>query len=221
MGDLRLGERDLLWLECFFPSLRYEADRRIVIGELSFCASYDVSEGHVRIERLEHDSDLRASCYQICDVFDIEMRLDEQSVSSGSWPAVYEVGGRWENIAEKHGLNDSDLHMVSNGKCCLGIRWSVERKLSLERFLQSIVIPFFYRLAYVEFRGPTAAKRDLWPEYSHGKTGCQEHLEHMLRIDAMHLGRNQKCGCGSGVKYKQCCSDEVVKAIERRASEVP
>ena len=213
MVDLRLGGRDLLWLQCFFPSLRYEVDRRRVIGELSVCASYDVSNGYVRIEHLGHDSDLRASCYQIRDVFDIEIRLAEQSVSSDSWPAVYEVGGRWECIAEKYGLKHGDLHMDSNGQCCLGIRWSLERRLSLERFLDFIVIPFFYRLAYVECRGLTAAKRDLWPEYSHGEAGRQEHRERMCRIAAMRLGRNQKCACGSGVKYKQCCLDEVVKTI--------
>ena len=122
MVDLRLSNADVRWMRSFFPSLIYDAESCRVTGELSFCACYDLSDRKVKIEGLSRDTVLRNSLYMICDVFDVEMRLNELSVGSDSWPAVYEVGGRWQSIVAKYGLSPIDLHMNSKGQCCLGIR---------------------------------------------------------------------------------------------------
>ena len=211
MVNLNLGDNDIRWLEAFFPSLQYDPERSRIVGELGFCACYDVSEDRVLIEGLARDGGIRSSLYLICDVFDVEIRLDESSVGSKSWPAVYEKGGRWQAIAERNNVEHFDLHIDSGGGCCLGIRWSEERKLSLERFIYFIVVPFFYRLAYVDVRGIEAAKQDLWGEYSHGDAGFEEHGMPMLKIRSQNLGRNDRCACGSGKKFKHCCFDEVQK----------
>jgi hypothetical protein len=81
--------------------------------------------------------------------------------------------------------------------------------LSLERFLYFIVIPFFYRLAYVDAHGIQAARQELWEEYAHGSAGRREHRMRMLEIRDKRLGRNDRCACDSGMKYKHCCMDEV------------
>ena len=211
MVDLSLGASDIRWLEVFFPSLQYEPERSRIVGELSFCACYDITEDRVLIEGIARDGDIRSSLYLICDVFDVEIRLNESSVGSRSWPAVYENGGRWQAIAEKNNVEHLDLHIDSGGGCCLGIRWSEERGLSLESFIYFIVIPFFYRLAYVDARGIEAARQDLWGEYSHGSAGHVEHGMRMLKIHSENLGRNDRCACGSGKKFKHCCLDEVQK----------
>ena len=35
----------------------------------------------------------------------------------------------------------------------------------------------------------------------------------MLQIGDLRLGRNDQCACGSGLKYKHCCLDEVEKTV--------
>ena len=208
-------DSDIEWLKFFFPSLCYKPEERKIVGELSFCACYDKTTGKVKIERSESDDVIRTSDSFLCDVFEIEILLDAKSVGPNGWPKVCEVGGRYKSIAEKYGVGVIDLHFFSDsGTCCLGIRCSQERNLTLERFLYNRVIPFFYRLSYTDRFGIEAARRDLWGEYSHGDEGFREHKDEMLGFARRNHGRNKPCPCGSSIKYKKCCLDEV-QAVER------
>ena len=198
-------------------------------GELSFCACYEKTTGEVKIESLERDEAIRNSDSFLCDVFEIEIRLDAESVGSNGWPRVYEVGGRCELIAEKCNVGLIDLHFYPNGDgaCCLGIRHLQERNFTIKRFIYERVAPFFYRLSYTDRFGIEATRNDLWGEYSHGDEGFREYEKEMLNLARRNPGRNASCPCGSGIKYKKCCLDEV-QAVERdvrssrpRAGRVP
>ena len=87
------------------------------------------------------------------------LRIDLTSIDRNGWPRVYEVGGRHQAISTKHNVDAIDLHFYPDGSCCLGIRFSPERFLTLERFMDELVIPFLYRLSYVDKNGLPAAKK--------------------------------------------------------------
>lgn len=211
---MRLTNDDVEWLESIHPSLQYHRQEQRITGELDFCASYDILSGKMQIEGVERDDSIRESNRAICDVFEIEIRLDPKSTDpKNGWPIVYEVGGRLKAIAEKRAIERADLHLYEDGAACLGIRYSQERNLTLLRFLHDLVIPFFYRLSYVDRFGLEAARRDLWGEYSHGDHGTREHEQEMMDIARRNTGKNKPCPCGNGMKYKKCCMDEVQAVI--------
>lgn len=208
---MKITDIDIEWLSLAFPNLLYNAGHQKIVGEMDFRACYDQDSGKVMIEMLDPDDRIRSAKNFICDVFEIEIRLDAESVGSNGWPKVYETGGRYKKIAEDHNVAVEDLHIFSSceGQCCLGIKYSYDRKINLRSFCSELVIPFFYRLSYVESYGIESARRDLWKEYSHGNKGKQEHETEMLNIARGNPRRNDMCPCGSGRKYKKCCLDEV------------
>lgn len=211
---MRLADTDIDWLRSFFPSLVYDTKAQEITGELSFCACYDKTTKEVRIELLDRDDDIRNSRGVLCDVFEIEISLGPEAVGSNGWPRVREVGGRYRAIAQKCNVEVIDLHFFPDGACCLGIQYSQDPNLTLQSFLNLRVIPFFYRLSYTERFGIDASRKDLWGEYSHGDEGFREHEREMLVFARRDPGRNASCPCGSGMKYKKCCLDEV-QAVRR------
>ena len=150
----------------------------------------------------------------LCDVYEIEIRLDNKSLTSGNWPTVYEVGGRIASISKKLNINPIDLHFNDqDGSCCLGINFVTDKTDNIKDLIYHLIIPFFYRLSYVDHYGLQAAQNDLWGEYSHNKDGLQEYILEMRELKRHNAGRNALCPCGSGNKYKKCHLDEVQVTI--------
>ena len=215
---MRLAKSDIKWLKSSFPNLSYDAEAQRIVGELDFCAAFNRHSG-----KLEYGCDpgVRALGTHLCDVFEIKIRLDSDSIKDNGWPTVYETGGKSNEIAAKNNVESIDLHFFEDGACCLGIRYARARNLTLERFLYQLVIPFFYRLSYTDQYGIKAAQADLWGELSHGDRGHREHVEEILHFAQRGLGRNDPCPCGSGVKFKTCCLDEVNEVLRRQESLIP
>ena len=200
---------DLEWLTRCFPGLLYDANASEITGEIAFCASYDGGTDQVRIG---NDEAHRRLASFLCDSY--SLRLDLNSIDRNGWPRVYEVGGGHQAISKKHNVDAIDLHIYPDGSCCLGIRFSPERFLTLERFIDELVIPFLYRLSYVDKNGLPAARKDLWGEYPHGDDGIRQYMIEMLDMASRDLGRNELCPCGSGRKFKRCHLDDV-EALKR------
>ena len=201
---------DMRWLRDNFPNLSYDANQRRIEGELDFCASWDKSSRKLRIERNGQDDSIRQLNSFISDVYDVEIRFDLESMGANGWPTVFEVGGRHERIAQKYGVRTLDLHFFSNDdSCCLGIRYSRDKNLTIRRFIDELVVPFFYRLSFVERHGLAAAREYLWREYPHGKVGHQAHWRHLLEVAKASRSKNWACPCLSGRNYKNCCLPEI------------
>ncbi len=199
---MKVNDKEIQWLESHFPNLHYEAKAQKIVGELDFCAYYDQVSRNLTI-----GNGYAVQNTFIQDVFEIEIRLD--SIDSNGWPKVYEIGGRYRKIAKKCKVETIDLHMYSDdGACCLGIKPGPERNLKVSNFILNLIIPFFYRLSYTEKFGITAARNDLWGEYSHGEKGLREYEKEIFNIYKLDLGRNDLCPCGSGKKYKKCHLNE-------------
>ena len=195
---------DLEWLTRCFPGLLYDANANEMAGEIAFCAAYDNGTDQVRIG---NDEAHRRLASFLCDSY--SLRIDLNSIDRNGWPRVYEVGGRHQTISTKHNVEAIDLHFYPDGSCCLGIRFSPERFLTVERFIDELVIPFLYRLSYVDKNGLLAAKKDLWGEYDHGDDGNRQYMKEMLDMASRDPGRNELCPCGSGRKFKRCHLDDV------------
>ena len=207
---MNLRDTDLEWLASNFPELAYSPGGRRIVGELRFCAAFDRESGQLE---LGDTAENRAIGAFLCDAF--KVAIDMGRLQENGWPKVYETGGRRFDIAEQNQCELIDLHFYDDGACCLGLKYAVEQNLTLGRFINELMIPFFYRLSYVDRYGLTAAKDDLWGEYSHGDAGVREYEEEILRLADSNPARNRPCPCGSGLKYKRCHLDEV-EAVKRR-----
>lgn len=207
---MNLRDADLNWLASNFPELAYPPDDGLISGQLRFCAAFDRDSGQLKLgDTDEH----RAIGTFLCDAF--KVRIDLGHLRDNGWPNVYEAGGRRFDIAEQNQCSMADLHFYDDGACCLTLQYAVDRNLTIERFVNGLVVPFFYRLAYADRYGLGAASNDLWGEYPHGVAGAQEYEDEILGIAAHNPGRNWPCPCGSGLKYKKCHLDEV-EAVKRR-----
>ena len=212
---MKITDKEIKWLELYFPNLQYETDSQKIIGELDFCAAYDNKLGKLVI-----DDRVRKANRLICDVFEIEIYLGIPD--RNGWPKVYEVGGRHHQIAKKCNVETIDLHFYSDDDaCCLGLKFPDNRNLSIRGFLEELVIPFFYQLSYTEKFGIAASRNDLWGEYSHGEAGPREYRTEISNFAKRNPGRNDLCPCGSGKKYKRCHLGEVesLRACLKRVSE--
>lgn len=208
LGDLRHS----------YPSLRLLEEEIVVeeeiVGDLLFAAHFDRATGstivwpEIGVESAP-GSDLIRDTYSVRIVFD---RGNDYAVGL---PTVYETGDRVAKISADLGINGADLHVFNNGSLCLGIEKAVQHRRSLVDFVTRMVVPFFYRLSYVERHGLDAARRDLWAEYAHGDAGPTEYDREIRDIAMQRPGRNEPCPCGSGEKYKRCCREKVLE-FQRR-----
>lgn len=210
---MRIRGSDLEWLNKYLPSLLYAAQEQQISGELSFCAAYERSSGKLHTGAAPDRQELPTF---LCDTFQVSIHLD--CIDGNGWPKVYETGGRCQAIAEGKGIQFIDLHLYNDGACCLGINCAPAGNLTLGDFVEELVIPFLYRLAYVDRFGLESARNDLWGEYSHGARGNLEYQEEIRRFAQANAGRNQTCPCGSGRKYKRCHLAEV-EAAKRQGLE--
>ena len=191
------------------PGLSYESEGHRLIGTLEFSAEFDKDSGWLTpLPEPTEPGNGKA----IHDTFEIEIRLEFQPTPFNPWPPVIETGGRIQQIMEQREIADiADMHFypgLSENCCCLGIQAATRPKIEIVKFIKELVIPFFYRVAYVDRFGLQAAKDDLWGEYPHSPTEARR--QYLAELQSMRkTGRNQPCPCGSGAKYKRCHLAEV------------
>ena len=177
---LRIDESDIRWLWEHQPLLASGLSTSKIAGTIEISAYYD---GHARRVVSNQYHSLHSHQSYIADQFAIEIRLD--SLDSNGWPKVKEVGFRHQSVARRYGVPVTELHFYRNGDACLGLAYPWDPPLTLENFVEGLVEPFFYRLSYADIYGLTAARNDLWPEYSHGSAGRQEHFEDIRRLSRL------------------------------------
>ena len=169
---MNITQNDFWWLCKHQPFLAAGSDMERAEGTLEVSAYFDRDVGQVfsgkRLTVQSHDS-------FVADRFAIRIEFDTGNLSG--WPSLYETGLRYRSIAARYNIPIEDLHFYPTGEACLGFPYPWDPAFTLEYFLTDIVEPFFYRLAFVDLYGLTAAKVDLWPEHSHGFLGLVEYRE--------------------------------------------
>ncbi len=191
------------------PGLIYEAQSNRIFGTLEFSVQYDPSDG--LLKSASATGAVREG-FIIRDRFEIELRLSFIPSRYDPWPPVIETSGRIQGIMEKQGItNIADMHCYPEkpeNRCCLDFKIATGERINVPKFIGELVVPFFYRVAYVEHHGLEAARNDLWKEYPHDFVRAEREYLRALR-DMHRTGRNRPCPCGSGLKYKKCHLPEV------------
>lgn len=201
---MKLTTEEIEWMAQAFPRLRYDPSNNKITGKLRIVGAYDQESGGLKWGDIH---EFRGANTYLSDSF--EITIDLLVTDRYGWPRVYEVGDRCHEIAARNKCELTDLHLFSNGSCCLGLRLTKETGLSLQRLLTELIHPFFYRLAYVGLFGLEAARRDLWGEYSHGMEGELEYFSEMLSMASAAPKSSDLCPCGSGATYGNCHIHEV------------
>ena len=211
-----VSNQDLELLRQKQPGLSYDAETNTIHGNLRFSAEYDTKNGDIAVwaEQVS-DPVYKNPNMLIRDAFEIEIQLRFHPSQYNPWPDVIETAGRIQQIMDKRKIaNLADMHCFqrdSGNACCLGFKAYSDDKIKVVDFIKEIVIPFFYRVAYVERHGLKAAQTNLWGEYPHGIEKTEP--EYIGELRAMNkIGRNALCACGSNKKYKNCHLAEVTAA---------
>ena len=115
LRQMKLRDTDLDWLADSYPGLRHDPTTQQLVGDIDFCAAYDVCSGQVSIGG--SDPGRRLPSF-LCDKFAIKVELN--CVDSGGWPRVYEVGGRFRDIAKRQGVEIIDSAFLLQWSLLLG-----------------------------------------------------------------------------------------------------
>ena len=194
-------DSDIEWLSASFPGLSYDPHEQVISGDLDFCGRYDSTKGLLHIEGAVEAPVDSAVEVRICDSFTVRIVLEAVGEFVIDWPTVYEIGGRCGSIGAVQSIRLQDMHIDSDGSCCLGIQ-TEPGPSDIQIFIEELVIPFFFRVAYIERFGIDKARRELWGGFRHGSDGLHDRLQ---EIYMARRPRNKPCSCGSGKKYKVCC----------------
>lgn len=200
------------------PQLAYDAETNVLSGNLHVQASYRPGRGlNLNIPRRAGNR------MHIEDDFAIEIQLTHGKSALGPWPPVYETGGRAQRIMEEQGVGIADLHFFDEradvNHCCLGLQ-NTDKWRGIIAFIDELVAPFFYRLAYADRYGVERAESDLWGTYHHrdGFGGAKRQYEAELRnYKKQNHGPNKPCPCRNGRKYRYCHKGEVDKLMATQA----
>ena len=157
--------------------LAYDAETNVLSGNLRVQASYRPGRGlNINIPRREGDR------MHVEDDFAIEIQLTHGKSALAPWPPVYETSGRAQQIMGEQGVGIADLHFFDDradvNQCCLSLQNTGEWR-GIIPFIDELVAPFFYRLAYAARYGVERAESDLWGTYHHrdGFEGAKRQYE--------------------------------------------
>ena len=207
--SIKMSEDDVEALRQAYPELEYDASINRISGALNIFARFNKRAG-LQIENRPVTESRKGG---INDKLSITILLDYKRRIGNPWPIVIEQDRRIQRIMAKHRITDiRDMHVYPGSEpnvCCLGVDMVSSPPTNIVDFINTRVIPFFYRVAYVDRYGLQAARNDLWPEYSHER-GHQEYLRDILKTP-----RNQACPCGSGRKFKRCCGTKFQAQLVR------
>ncbi len=206
-----------------YPRLQYDISRKILAGELDFSACWHKDKWQIERE-IPLDGDSRLLANFIEDSHSIEISLAEPDNLGVSHPKVIAADTkRISSIIDSLRIPMIDLHIFDTDRsCCLMLGQPKLGKKPLPFFIGEAVVPFFYRISYVERHGLEAARRELWGEYSHGTRGLQEWLLENDLSQLKNIRRNEPCICGSNLKFKKCCIQKLItkRQIERRLQNI-
>ena len=212
-----LAPDDLHMLEIRQPGLGYNPARGIVSGTLVMSALWDGRIGHLMIDPLFADSEENL----IRDKFEVAIHLRYRTRWFGTdpelpnrYPPVFDTGNRALSVAENGNITTADLHLMTNGECCLGfyINKPTRETFRIVHLIEQDIIPWFYRLAYTERFGLEKTEKDLWKAYSHHEKGLFEYLDGLLKAEGQASHDGDPCPCGSEASYASCHGLELDQA---------
>ncbi len=169
-----------------FIKFHTENGGNLYVGQINVCGTEEKSkQGQWVMQPCSEDT---KDAVNINYSFHIEVTNDQRK--------VFENGGKIETARVMLCKTSEDMHINSDGSCCLGLDVN-DNELTIEQFIENKVLPFFFWQAYFYKFG----KAPQFGEFSHNKSKAIQELQE----DVNYLRANDKCYCGSGNKYKKCC----------------
>ena len=174
---------------------------------------------NIQTHRLELTGTLRLLEETTGQPTDLHLRLVFPSDYPAHEPTVYEMGGRFPRIADRH-VNETD------GSFCLWLdplsRWDPLDPNALLVLLDRVSVFCEDQLTY------EVAGRFPHGEWAHGSAGYAECLFELLGRDSSIMdalssrpdpvefpARNDPCVCASGIKFKKCHMTSLEAAFHR------
>ena len=148
----------------FYPDLAYCESDHSLRGRIYEEVAYNAELNAVATPPWR--SDRERSMALLVDA-EIKVCLRYASSLLFPWPPVYEMSGIAERVAARENVPLADLHVFPNGAMCLSLELRPVGQFRLLEFLQELVVPALYRMAYAEKYGLRAAQSQLWPELPH------------------------------------------------------
>lgn len=197
------------WYERGEGIARLAHDRALVLREYP-TLSYRIDED-AGLVYLEGTLVYRSACGIPTEV---PVRVDFPRDYPHYEPRALDVAGLFEHSLDRHFATD-------DGQCCLWLppksRWDASDPDTLLTFLDEVVVFFHRQLVYdaggqVEWPGPQYGHRiDGYEQWITEEFNDAQALRIFIPILKAHLkiGRNDKCPCGSGRKFKKCHNEKV------------
>ena len=204
-----LAAEDLRTLKLRQPGLGYNPASGIVCGTLTMSALWDGRTEQLVIDPMFAKSEdmLIRDKFEVAIHLRYETRwLRTEPELPNRYPPVFDSGARALSIAWKGDVSTADLHLMSNGECCLGffITKPVRENFRIVDLIEQDVIPWFYRLVYAERFGLEQTEKDLWRAYRHNEEGLSEYLDELHKVEAQASAYRDACPCGSELSYAVC-----------------
>ena len=196
-------------LQKVFPDLDYIKDKETIEGELKFCSRYKrITCNNISKWDIEPCDNSDDGC--VGDVYSIKICLDKK-VQINEFPVVFETDDRIKNLAKSLEKSLNDLHLNSDGSCCLGI-FPPNYYPTLYDFVTKAVYPYFVWQAYFEKykkvppcdECPHNSQKAIAIRISEEENNCNFFLAQQTEKPSGN-NRNKPCLCDSGKKYKKCC----------------
>jgi hypothetical protein len=219
-----ITNKDLDWLETFYPGMMYIPRSNIIRGCLWFNVIYRPSEDICIVNPQKDKKNLDDIFLEDAYELDIEFN-DLQSAAE-----VRETAGRLIWSASKWGRDLIDIHVYSDSSLCLHPPPEDDIKFSdgftIELFFTKLLIPDLFYQSFFEKTG-----REPWKGSSHGDLGILESykrefltripnkkiLEKYLSVLSENLRQtilshhpikpNRLCLCRSGKLFNNCHKD--------------
>lgn len=180
-------EKDLSIIKDYYPKLKYNKK-----GKNRYLTGY--------IDVFDADDNY-------CDSFEITIKIPNDYPKS--FPKMFEIGGKINSI--------DNSHINRDGSCCVcslqeeDIRLK-RKSISIQEFIEEFAIPFLANIIYYKEKQKYANG-----EYKHGIDGVIQYYQELFGKEnikevmaeisntiSVKKGRNDKCFCGSDLKYKRC-----------------
>ena len=191
---MTFSEKEFEDIRIYFQDIDFSKEKNRIFGELSFSAFYDGEKLYLNPEKGQAHKYFNG-------YYEIEIHLSTSDIYG--LPKVYETGGKILNFANENNIEIKDMHLNGDKSCCLGVFTPNElNEMTLYKYITGPVFSFFawqaYRMTFME--------KPPWGEHPH----CNWQLIQNKKIlmEMFKCGRNDRCPCGSGRKFKNCCLDK-------------
>ena len=222
---MKFSRLEVDWVAENFPSLVFNKKINEFAGTLHFSATYDEKNNKVIYDPKGRDKNFIKCDYVIKIIF-----------NATHYFQIIDIENKIKRIAKKKKIKDDYIHVNEDQSICLAglqrfkeLRQEIRKSDNKIEKIIYLAIQFFYHQTYV-----LKFNKEPWKGFIHGSTGIQQEVKERkqnlyiekkkyydekvpLRLKKIlekgKIKANDRCPCGSGIKYKRCHYKEIQDVI--------